>query len=62
MNAERARERVEGYLSEAWWLADLKRDDLMIKSATDWRITVLALAKMIQEESERTEYRVEGGG
>jgi len=59
MNVKRAGERVTNYLTEALMVADTLRDELVVKSPTDWRITVLALAKMIQEESGRTEYRRE---
>ena len=55
MNVKRAGERVTNYVVEALGVAHTFGDELVYKSPTDWRITVLALAKMIQEESGREE-------
>ena len=57
MNVKRASERVTNYVVEALGVADTLREELVVKSPTDWRITVLALAKMIQEESGRTDWK-----
>ena len=55
MNVKRASERVTNYVVEALMVARTMSDEFVYKSPTDWRITVLALAKMIQEESGREE-------
>jgi len=57
MNVKRAGERVTNYVVEALGIAQTFGDELVYKSPTDWRITVLALAKMIQEESGRTDWK-----
>jgi len=57
MNVKRASERVTNYVVEALMVARTMSDEFVYKSPTDWRITVLALAKMIQEESGRTDWK-----